>query len=342
MAVTRNVADIPYYDLFNRATEAAAILANMTKGHGSKDWTDSNAVLAMREVLGELPINGRFVSSEGSLDNAARFEYGEVVGAGGHEMDLAVDPIDGTSLCAYGQDGAVSALAAAPPGSLLEAQEAYMWKIACGPRAKGAISLDWSWTRNVQSVAEALGKDPSRMTVAILNRKRHDELIQEVREAGAMVKLLEAGDLMPAVATAYGGRVDMLMGAGGGPEGVISAAALYGLNGDFCGRFDIALTEEEMGHKMNITVDESNMSINDIVKKGIHAVCITAVTDAYFLDGVRWRKGVVTTDTLAIRKQVTMDRSKKMRRFDEHPWSEFASLECESLEAYMASKKANK
>jgi len=342
MTVPRSVGDIPYYDLFNRVTEAAAILANMTKGHGSKDWTDSNAVLAMREVLNELPISGRFVSSEGALDNAARFEYGDVIGAGGQAMDLAVDPIDGTSLCAYGQDGAVSVLAAAPPGSLLEAPEAYMWKIACGPKAKGAISLDWSWAKNVRSVAEALGKDPSRMTVAILNRDRHRQMIEEVRDAGAMVKLLDAGDLMPAVATAHGGRVDMLMGAGGGPEGVISAAALHGLGGDFCGRFDKALTEEEMGHKMDIAVDEDNMSIDDIVKKGIYAVCITAVTDAYFLAGVRWKKGVVTTDTLAIRKQVTMDRSKKQRRFDEHPWSQFATVECESLEAYLASSKNKK
>ena len=342
MKLQRSVEEIPYYDLFNRVTEAAAILANMTKGHGSKDWTDSNAVLAMREVLGELPISGRFVSSEGKLDNAARFEYGEVIGAGGQAMDLAVDPIDGTSLCAYGQDGSVSVIAAAPPGSLLEAPEAYMWKIACGPKARGAISLEKSWAQNVRDVAEALGKDPSRMTVAILNRQRHDQLIKEVRGTGAMIKLLDAGDLMPAVATAYGGRVDMLLGAGGGPEGVISAAALYGLGGDFCGRFDKALTDMEMEDTMDIAVDENNMSIDDIVKKGIYAVCITAVTDAYFLDGVRWRKGVATTDTLAIRKQVTMDRSKKERRFDEHPWSEFATEDCQSLEAYLAKNKGKK
>ena len=337
--VTRDIKDIPYFDLFNRVTEAAAILANMTKGHGSKDWTDSNAVLAMREVLNELPISGRFVSSEGELDNAARFEYGEVIGAGGQEMDLAVDPIDGTSLCAYGQDGAVSVLAAAPPGSLLEAPEAYMWKLACGPRAKGAISLDKTWAQNVNDVAEALGKDPFRMTVAILNRKRHEKLIEEVRGTGAMVKLLEAGDLMPAVATAFGGRVDMLIGSGGGPEGVISAAALHGLGGDFCGRFDIKLTEEEMGCAMDLKVDESNLSIDDIVKKGIYAVCITAVTDAYFLSGVRWREGMVITDTLAIRKQLTIDRSEKSRRFDDHPWSEFVTQDCENLEAYLAKSK---
>jgi len=338
--VSKNVRDIPYYDLFNRVTEAAAIFANMTKGHGSKDWTDSNAVLAMREVLNELPIKGKFVSSEGMLDNAARFEYGEIIGAGGQEMDLAVDPIDGTSLCAYGQDGSVSVLAAAPPGSLLQAPEAYMWKLACGPRAKGVISLDKTWAQNIRDVAEALGKDPSRMTIAILNRKRHKKLIEEVRGTGAMVKLLDAGDLMPAVATAFGGRVDMLMGSGGGPEGVISAAALQGLGGDFCGRFDKKLTEKEMGYKMDVKIDESNMSIEDIVKKGIYAVCITAVTDAYFLSGVRWREGMVITDTLAIRKQLTIDRSEKSRRFDEHPWSEFVTADCMSLEAYKASTKA--
>ena len=339
--VARDIRDIPYYDLFNRVTEAAAILANMTKGHGSKDWTDSNAVLAMREVLNELPISGRFVSSEGELDNAARFEYGEIIGAGGQEMDLAVDPIDGTSLCAYGQDGAVSVLAAAPVGSLLEAPEAYMWKLACGPRAKGVISFDKSWAQNVRDVAEALGKDPTRMTVAILNRARHRELIEEVRATGAMVKFLEAGDLMPAVATAFGGRVDMLMGAGGGPEGVISAAALHGLDGDFCGRFDKKLTEEEMECKLDINICEDNMSIDDIVKKGIYAVCITAVTDAYFLGGVRWREGMVITDTLAIRKKLTIDRSEKSRRFNDHPWSEIVTEECEKLEAYLAkSKKA--
>ena len=339
MMVSGKVRDIPYYDLFNRVTEAAAILANITKGHGSKDWTDYNAVLAMREVLNELPISGRFVSSEGKLDNAARFEHGEEIGAGGQEMDLAVDPIDGTSLCAYGQDGSVSVLAAAPLGSLLEAPEAYMWKLACGPRAKGVISLDKSWAQNVRDVAEALGKDPNRMTIAILNRKRHEKLIEEVRGTGAMVKFLEAGDLMPAVATAFGGRVDMLMGAGGGPEGVISAAALHGLGGDFCGRFDKKLTEEEMESELDYNVYEENMSIDDMVKKGIYAVCITAVTDAYFLGGVRWREGMVITDTLAIRKQLTIDRSEKHRRFDEHPWSKFVAPECMSLEAYMAKIK---
>ena len=337
--VSRNKRDIPYYDLFNRVTEAAAILANMTKGHGSKEWTDSNAALAMREVLKELPITGKFVSSGGEMDSAAQFEYGEVIGAGGEEMDLAVDPIDGTSLCAYGQDGAISVLAAAPPGSLLETPKAYMWKLACGPRAKGVISFDKSWASNVRDVAEALGKDPTRMTVAILNRKRHKKLIEEVRGTGAMVKLLEAGDLMPAVATAFGGRVDLLMGAGGGPEGVISAAALHGLGGDFCGRFDKKLTKEEIDCGPDLTVCEDNMSINDIVKKGIFAVCITAVTDAYFLSGVRWREGMVITDTLAIRRQLTIDRSEKSRRFNEHPWSEIVTEECENLSAYLAKKR---
>ena len=334
--MTARTNDVSYYDLLNRPVEAAAIFACRTRGQGSKAWTDYCAVRAMRATLNELPISGEFVSSEGALDNAARFEYGEIIGAGGQKMDLAVDPIDGTSLCANGQDGAISALAAAPSGSLLRAKEAYMWKIACGAKAKGAISLEESWAQNVYNVAEALGKDPNRMTVAILRRERHKDLIAEVRATGATVKLLEAGDLMPAVSTAYDGRVDLLMGSGGGPEGVLAAAALYGLGGDFCGRLDKKLTEQEMGRRLDMVVDEGNMSIGDIVRKGIYTVCITAVTDAYFLEGVRWDRGYVTTQTLAIRGQVTVEKSVRTRLFKEHAWSAFATPECEDLSVYRA------
>jgi fructose-1,6-bisphosphatase II len=329
---------VPYYDLCHRVTELAAILAAMTRGHGSKAWTDYNAVWGMRSMLNELPIWGRFVSSEGMLDNAARFEFGEQIGADpdAELYDLAVDPIDGTSLCANGQDGSIAVLATAPAGSLLRAEETYMWKLACGPKAKGVISLDKSPTQNIRDVADALGKEPAQMTVAILDRKRHEKLIREVRQTGAMVKLLEAGDLMPAVTTAYDGRVDLLLGSGGGPEGVIAAAALDCLGGDFCGRLDKKLTETELERTLDFDVDESNLGLKDIVKKGVYAVCITAVTDSYFLEGVRWADNRVVTHTLSLRGGTsTMELSKKYRNISAHYWKKFFTPECQSLETYL-------
>jgi fructose-1,6-bisphosphatase II len=173
-------------EMITRLTEFSAIEAAKTIGHGSGNYTDYKAVSAMRALLDEIPIKGTIVSSEGKLDNAARFNRGEVVGVGDKEVDIAVDPVDGTSLCAKGLDGAVSVVAIGAPGSLMNAEETYMHKIAVGPKAKGVIRLDDDPKVNILKVAVALSKKPEELTVAILDRPRNKHIILAAREVGAV------------------------------------------------------------------------------------------------------------------------------------------------------------
>ncbi|MDR2908904.1 MAG: fructose-bisphosphatase class II family protein [Oscillospiraceae bacterium] len=310
-------------EILARLTEFPAIEAAKTIGHGSGAYTDYKAVRSQRALFGEIPILGTIVSSEGKLDNSYRFVHGEIVGCGGEEVDIAVDPVDGTSLCAAGLDGAVSVVALGVRGSLMDAEETYMHKIAVGPKARGVVRFDVNPAGNIRNVAEAMGKKATEFTVAILDRARNQPIIKAAREVGAMVKLLPAGDLMPAIATCMPqSGIDMLYGSGGGPEGVIAAAALKCLGGDFIGRLDKALSEREIKRSLDYDVDESPMDLDDLAG-GACAVSITAVTDAYFLKGVAYRGGRVYTETFLARNTSTYSINRSCRDLSRHNWQKY-------------------
>src|SRR4051794_14195401 len=222
-----------------RVTEAGAMAAARWIGHGKKESADQAAVDAMRFVLDSVSIRGVVVIGEGEKDEAPMLYNGEEVGNGeGPEVDVAVDPLEGTRLTALGQPGAISVLAVSERGTMLDPGAAfYMEKIAVGPGAIDAIDITKSPTENVNAAAEALGKTPREVDVVVLERDRHDDLIAELREAGARVRLIRDGDVAPAIAAAQPGTsVDVLYGIGGTPEGVISAAALKCVGGGIQGR----------------------------------------------------------------------------------------------------------
>ena len=222
-----------------RVTEAGAMAAARWIGRGDKESADQAAVDAMRFVLDSVSMRGVVVIGEGEKDEAPMLYNGEEVGNGeGPEVDVAVDPLEGTRLTALGQTGAIAVIAVAERGTMLFPGAAvYMEKIAVGPRAIDAIDIAKSPTENVRAVAEALGKSPREVDVIVLERDRHDDLIAELREAGARVRLIRDGDVAPAIAAGQQGtNVDMLYGIGGTPEGVISAAALKCVGGGIQGR----------------------------------------------------------------------------------------------------------
>jgi fructose-1,6-bisphosphatase II len=319
---------MPPFETFQRVCEFAAIEAARTIGHGSKEASDYVAVRAMQCMFDEIETKARIVSSEGSLDNSYRFEYGETVGLykdrpGEPDLDIALDPLEGTTLCAKGLPGAVTVIAVADRNTLLNAEEMYMWKMAVGPKAKNAIDMRRSVTENILKTAIALEKKPSELTVAILGRERHKDLVAEIRSTGAMISMLPAGDLLPGIATCFpDSGIDMLLGAGGGPEGVITAAAIKCLGGNFQGKLDVGLTEQEMEQDMNYgDVDEGILLIDDIAKGYVHNVIITAVTNSYWLDGVRYEDKHVHTHTLNIRGSHTYQRDvPSARDLSLHKW----------------------
>jgi fructose-1,6-bisphosphatase class II len=226
-------------------TESAALAAARWMGKGEKNLADQAAVEAMREKLGDLDITGRIVIGEGERDEAPMLYIGEEVGQGGDAIDIAVDPLEGTNLTAYGQPNSLAVLAFAPRGTLLHAPDTYMWKIATGPDAAEAIHIDATPTENVRNVAQALGRPVEDIVVCILERERHEDLIREVREAGARIRLISDGDVFGAVATSIEGTgIHLYMGAGGAPEGVLAAAAMRCIGGNFMGRFAFRSDEE--------------------------------------------------------------------------------------------------
>ncbi|MCY4380670.1 MAG: class II fructose-bisphosphatase, partial [Proteobacteria bacterium] len=223
---------------FVRVTEAAAIAAAKQMGHGDQKKADRLAVEAMRKMLASIEFDGTVQIGEGERDQAPMLYIGEKVGTGkGIALDVALDPLEGTALCAKGGPNALSIIAVAEGGNLLHAPDVYMEKIAVGPEAAHVIDLEKSPSDNVRAVAKAKGKDLSHVTVVIMDRLRHAAMIKEVREVGARIILISDGDVQPALACGLeDSGIDLLMGIGGAPEGVISAAALKCLKGGFQGR----------------------------------------------------------------------------------------------------------
>lgn len=237
---------------------------------------------------------------------------GERVGRGttsAPPVDIALDPLEGTNLCAYGKPGAISVVALAERGNLLNAPDTYMEKIACGPGARGCIDLSKSPTENVRAVAKALGREMSELTVTIMDRPRHEALIAEVRACGARVRLIEEGDVAGAVSTCFvESGVDLLMGIGGAPEGVISAAAVRCVDGDFQGRLKFRNDEERARAKKMGIADEHRIYRADELAKGDVMFAATGVTSSDFLKGVRFFHHGAETHSVVMRSKTGTTR----------------------------------
>jgi fructose-1,6-bisphosphatase II len=306
-----------------RVTEAAALACARWMGRGDKNKADQLAVDAMRAGFDTVQIDGLVVIGEGELDEAPMLYIGERVGAGGEMVDVAVDPLEGTSLVAKGLNGSIAVVAVAPRGCLLHAPDMYMEKIAVGPEAKGCIDITASITANLRWVARAKGKEVSDLTVVILDRDRHKAIIQECRDAGARIKLISDGDVAPAVATAIGETgVDILLGIGGAPEGVLAAAALKCLGGDMQARLHPENEAEfERCKSMGLADPTQVLTLEDLVKGDDVFFVATGITDGDLLRGVRYTGNHLgETHSIALRcKTGTIRFIEATHRLDRKP-----------------------
>jgi fructose-1,6-bisphosphatase II len=289
-----------------RVTEAGAMAAARWIGRGDKESADQAAVDAMRFVLDSVSMRGVVVIGEGEKDEAPMLYNGEEVGNGeGPEVDVAVDPLEGTRLTALGQPNAIAVIAVAERGTMLFPGAAfYMEKIAVGPAAIDAIDIERSPSQNVAAVAEALGKTPREVDVVVLERERHEELVSELRAAGARVRLIRDGDVAPAIAAAQPGTgVDMLYGIGGTPEGVISAAALKCVGGGIQGRL-WPRNDDERRQLLDAGLDPGRvLRTDDLVSGEDVFVAATGVTTGSLLQGVKYTPGGALTDSIVMRSR---------------------------------------
>ena len=293
-----------------RVTEAAAIASARYMGRGAKDDADRAATEAMRRTMDEIDMAGTIVIGEGERDQAPMLYIGEEVGRKGAEaregamaIDIAVDPLEGTNLVAHGQANAITVLAASERGGLLHAPDTYLEKLCVGPVVAGKVDIRKSPTENCHLIAEALGRRVADITIVILERARHDDLIAEVRAAGARIKLISDGDLSAAISTAVSGTgVHAVMGTGGAPEGVITAAALRCLGGEIQARFRFRNDEERArARKMGNDDDEGRVYFTADLASGDNLVfAATGVTSGDLLDGVRFFGGGARTHSLVM------------------------------------------
>jgi fructose-1,6-bisphosphatase II len=300
-----------------RVTEAAAIASARFMGRGEKDEADDAAVEAMRRTMDEIEFAGTIVIGEGERDEAPMLFIGEEVGRRHDsdrrsvpEIDIAVDPLEGTNLVAHGQANAITVLAASEKGGLLNAPDTYLEKLCVGPVVAGKVDIRESPTENLRRIAEALGRRVNDITVVILERPRHEALIEEVRSAGARIKLISDGDLSAAISCAVSGTgVHAVMGIGGAPEGVLTAAALRCLGGEIQARFRYRSPEERargaaMGHG-----DEDRVYSTDELASGENLVfAATGVTGGDLLQGVRFFGGGARTHSLIMAYQTKQVR----------------------------------
>lgn len=293
---------------FVRITEAAALASAEWMGRGDEKAADRAAVDAMRKAFDSVEIDGTVVIGEGERDEAPMLYIGERVGKRSEwapAVDIALDPLEGTTICANGGVGAIAVIAVAEHGRFLHAPDTYMDKIACGPAARGAIDLDLSPTENVRRVAEVLKKTINEVTVVILDRPRHTDLIAEVRRLGARIHLIGDGDVSASVASAWPeSGIDLLMGIGGAPEGVISAAAMQCLGGDFQGRLKFR-NESEKNRALQMGIKDLNKKYQiDELAGGSVMFCATGITDGPLLKGVTSLAGrQAKTHSLVMRSQ---------------------------------------
>jgi fructose-1,6-bisphosphatase II / sedoheptulose-1,7-bisphosphatase len=288
-----------------RVTERAAVASAMLRGRGNEKAADQAAVDAMRRELNRLPIDGEIVIGEGERDEAPMLFIGEKVGnKKGPKVDIAVDPLEGTTLCAKDMPGAIAVMAMANAGTLLYAPDVYMNKIAIGPGyAKGIVDLDASPEDNIHAIARAKGCKPHEVTALIMDRPRHEALIAAVRKTGASIRLITDGDVAGVIFTTMPEKtgIDIYLGIGGAPEGVLAAAALRCVGGQMQGRLILDTPEKaarafKMGVKDPVKkYDMSEMASGDVI------VSATGVTDGALLAGVRLGKDVIETETIVYR-----------------------------------------
>jgi fructose-1,6-bisphosphatase class II len=293
---------------FLRVVEEAAIASARTMGKGERELADHVAVESMRREMDLVPMNGTIVIGEGERDEAPMLYIGEKVGNVGEagssfpEVDIAVDPLEGTNLCATGSPGAITVLASSEKGGLLHAPDCYMEKVVVGPSSRGAVDLDAPVKDNLRAIAKRLDRDVENLVVIVLDRPRHEKLISEIRAAGARIRLISDGDLSAAITAALRGTgVHAVMGIGGAPEGVITAAALRCLNGEILAR--LVIKDEKQAERMQ------SMGIKDLrrvyrtedLAPGKNLVfAATGVTDGSLLKGVRFFGDGVRTHSLLL------------------------------------------
>jgi fructose-1,6-bisphosphatase class II len=284
---------------FLRVVELAAIECAHTMGQGDRHKSDQAAVEAMRSVLDTVPIHGTIVIGEGERDEAPMLYIGEHVGLGAKEkhagldlpkVDIAVDPLEGTNLCATGAPNAIAVLAASDHGGLLHAPDLYMEKLVVGPNSKHAVSLDAPVSENLRAIARCLERDVEDLVVVVLDRPRHEELIGQIRSTGARIRLIGDGDLSAGIAAAVvGSGVHAVMGTGGAPEGVLTAAAMRCLNGEIFARLVVSKTEhEERTRAMGISDFRKVYTSKDLASGNSIIFAATGVTDGALMKGVRF------------------------------------------------------
>jgi fructose-1,6-bisphosphatase II len=287
-----------------RVTEAAALAAGRFMGRGDKEAADAAAVSAMRIVLQTVDMNGVIVIGEGEKDNAPMLYNGENVGNGSQpDVDVAVDPIDGTRPLAFGRTNSLATVAIAPRGTMFNPGPfVYMNKLAVGPEARGMINIEKSITENLQAIAKAKHKDLVDLTTIILDRPRHEAMIKEIRKSGARIRLIPDGDVAAALMTAWpDSGVDVLIGIGGTPEGVLAACALRAMGGEIQGKL-YARDEDELrrGHEAGYDFDKV-LTMNDLVSSEDVFFAATGITDGELLKGVRYFGDGASTDSLVVR-----------------------------------------
>ncbi len=284
-----------------RVTEQAALAAGRWTGKGDKHKVDEVATEAMREVLNELPIRGTVVIGEGEMDEAPMLYIGEELGEGGPEVDIAVDPVEGTNITAKGLPNAVTVIAISEKGGLFHAPDMYMEKLVVPPPAAGKVGLDWPVEANLKAIALALNRDVEDLVVVVLDRPRHEKLIADIRAAGARVKLIGDGDVIAALAAALRGTgVHAVMGIGGAPEGVLAAAALKILGGEIQARF-YPEDEEERARLEAMGASAERIYRTEDLAPGEEIVfAATGITDGDILRGIRYFGGGARTHSLAM------------------------------------------
>jgi fructose-1,6-bisphosphatase class II len=296
---------------FLRVTEQAAVACAHTMGQGDRHMSDQVAVEAMRREMDTVPIDGTVVIGEGERDEAPMLFIGEKVGLAHKdsnnrrkwdEVDIAVDPLEGTNLCATGAPNAIAVLAASEKGGLLHAPDLYMEKLVVGPQSKHVVELDAPVRDNLRAIARSLGRQVDELTVVVLDRPRHEKLIRDIRATGARIRLIGDGDLSGGISAAVSGTgVHALMGTGGAPEGVLTAAAMRCLNGEMFARLVIQKPEdEERCRAMGITDFARIYKSNDLARGQDIVFAATGVTDGSFLQGVRFFGAGIRTSSLVM------------------------------------------
>jgi fructose-1,6-bisphosphatase class II len=300
-----------------RVTEAGALASALWVGKGDRKAADQAATDAMRRAFDSLPMNGTIVIGEGERDEAPMLYIGEKVGSGdGPDVSIAVDPLEGTNLCANGTPNAISVIGATinEQGKLMHAPDIYMDKLVVGPDAAGAVDITLPPKVNLKVLSKCLGKDVNELTIGILERERHQELIDEIRQCGARVMLVPDGDLSIAIAAIdESSGVDALMGIGGAPEGVISACAVRCMGGDMQARFHFRNEDErERTRKMLDGDPDRVFGVNDLAAGNV-LFCATGVTDGPLMKGVKFTRDGATSESMVMRS-----RSGTIRRIQTH------------------------